>query len=131
MALRGSIGIAPEAYSTSHSAAVNMGPRYSSDGAAQYVLRQGVKKIVFDQSNVPGTGYNAGGVELIAKAAGVPEVSLTDDVPIQDGNSVALKLRVCGGRGKDGGVVLNFTPTAALVILQRPSEGSTSTRWSR
>ena len=109
-------GIAPECYSTSHSAAVNMGPRYSSDGAAQYVLRQGVKKIVFDQSNVPGTGYNAGGVELIAKAAGVPEVSLTDDVPIQDGNSVALKL--VQAAGPNGGVVLNFTPDQALVILQ-------------
>ena len=109
-------GIAPECYATSHSAAVNMGPRYSSDGAAQFELRQGVKKIVFDQSNVPGTGYNAGGVELIAKAAGVPEVSLTDDVPIQDGNSVALKL--VQAAGPNGGVVLNFTPDQALVILQ-------------
>ena len=34
-----------------------MGPRYSVDGAAQYLIRQGVKKIVLDQSNVPGTGY--------------------------------------------------------------------------
>src|SRR5262249_31659003 len=33
-------GIAPECYSTSHSAAVNMGPRYSSDGAVQYALTQ-------------------------------------------------------------------------------------------
>lgn len=109
-------GIAPECYSTSNSAAVNMGPRYSSDGAAQYVLRQKVNKLVFDQSNVPGTGYNAGGVELIAKAAGVPEVSLTDDVPIQDGNSVALKL--VQAAGPNGGIVLNFTPDQALVILQ-------------
>src|SRR6185312_7408187 len=29
-------GIAPECYSTPNSAAVNMGPRYSSDGAVQY-----------------------------------------------------------------------------------------------
>jgi len=92
-------GIAPECYATSHSAAVNMGPRYSSDGAAQFELRQGVKKIVFDQSNVPGTGYNAGGVELIAKAAGVPEVSLTDDVPIQDGKLRRTEARA--GRGPE------------------------------
>jgi branched-chain amino acid transport system substrate-binding protein len=50
-------GIAPECYSTPNSAAVNMGPRYSSDGAVQYALSQHVSKIVFDQSNVPGTGY--------------------------------------------------------------------------
>jgi branched-chain amino acid transport system substrate-binding protein len=109
-------GIAPECYATSHIAAVNMGPRYSSDGAAQYVIRQGVDKIVFDQSNVPGTGYNAGGVELIAKAANIPETSLTDDVPIQDANSVALKL--VQAAGPNGGVVLNFTPDQALIILQ-------------
>ena len=109
-------GIAPECYSTSNSAAVNMGPRYSSDGATQYVIRQHVKKIVFDQSNVPGTGYNAGGVELIAKAAHIPEVSLTDDVPIKDANSVALRL--VQQAGQDGAVVLNFTPDQAALILQ-------------
>ena len=54
-------GIAPECYSTSNSAAVNMGPRYSSDGAVQYALAQHASKIVFDQSNVPGTGYIAAG----------------------------------------------------------------------
>jgi branched-chain amino acid transport system substrate-binding protein len=93
-----------------------MGPRYSSDGAAQYVLKQKVSKLVFDQSNVPGAGYNSGGVELIAKAAGVPEQSLTDDVPIQDANSVALKL--VQAAGSDGGIVLNFTPDQAALILQ-------------
>src|SRR6516164_574712 len=31
-------GIAPECYATSNSAAVNMGPRYSSDGAVQYAI---------------------------------------------------------------------------------------------
>ncbi|HZQ89987.1 MAG TPA: ABC transporter substrate-binding protein [Gaiellaceae bacterium] len=109
-------GIAPECYSTSHSAAVNMGPRYSSDGAAQYVLSQHVNKLIFDQSNVPGLGYNSGGVELISKAAGVPEQSLADDVPIQDANSVALKL--VQAAGSSGGIVLNFTPDQAALILQ-------------
>jgi branched-chain amino acid transport system substrate-binding protein len=109
-------GIAPECYSTSHSAPVNMGPRYSSDGAAQFVLSKHVSKLVFDQSNVPGLGYNSGGVELIAKAAGVPEQSLADDVPIQDANSVALKL--VQAAGSNGGIVLNFTPDQAALILQ-------------
>ncbi len=109
-------GIAPECYSTPNSAAVNMGPRYSIDGATQYLIRQGVKKLVLDQSNVPGTGYNEGGFLLVAKDAGIPTVSLADNVPIQDANSIALKLVQAAGR--EGGVVLNFTPPEALKILQ-------------
>jgi branched-chain amino acid transport system substrate-binding protein len=109
-------GIAPECYSTPNSAPVNMGPRYSVDGATQYLIRQGVKKLVLDQSNVPGTGYNEGGFLLIAKDAGIPTASLKDNVPIQDANSVALK--VVQAAGNNGGVVLNFTPPEALKILQ-------------
>ena len=109
-------GIASQCYGSSYSATVNMGPRYSSDGAAQYVIAHGAKKVVFDQSNVPGTGYNAGGVQLIAQAAHVPEVSLTENVPIADASSVALKEVQDAGPG--GAVVLNFTPPEALVILQ-------------
>ncbi len=113
-------GIAPECYSTPNSAAVNMGPRYSVDGATQYLLRSGVKKLVLDQSNVPGTGYIEGGFLLIAKDAGIPTVSLKDNVPIQDANSIALKL--VQAAGNDGGVVLNFTPPEALKILQAASQ---------
>ena len=109
-------GIAPECYSTPNYADVNMGPRYSSDGAAQFVISKGVKKVVFDQSNVPGTSYNVGGVLAIAKAAGVPVTALTENVPIQDANAVAIK--EVDDAGPDGAVVLNFTPPEALVILQ-------------
>jgi branched-chain amino acid transport system substrate-binding protein len=109
-------GIAPECYGTSNSAPVNMGPRYSSDGATQAVIRAGAKKIVFDQSNVPGTGYIAAGPTAIAKSAGIPIKTLTENVPIQDANSVALK--EVQAAGSDGAVVLNFTPPEALKILQ-------------
>jgi branched-chain amino acid transport system substrate-binding protein len=109
-------GIAPECYGTSNFAAVNMGPRYSVDGAAQYLIRQKVKKIVLDQSNVPGTGYIAAGAAAIAKDAGVEFKDLHDNVPIQDANSVALKAVQAAGSG--GGVLLNFTPPEALKILQ-------------
>ena len=37
-------GIAPECWSTPNSAAVNMGPRYSSDGAVQYALDVGKRQ---------------------------------------------------------------------------------------
>jgi len=109
-------GIAPECYSTPNSAPVNMGARYSVIGATQYLVRQGVKKLVLDQSNVPITGYVEGGFLLTAQAAGIPTVSLKDNVPIQDANSVAL--RAVQAAGQDGGVVLNFTPPEALKILQ-------------
>jgi branched-chain amino acid transport system substrate-binding protein len=109
-------GIAPECYGTPNSGPVNMGPRYSSDGAVQYVVRAGAKKIVFDQSNVPGTGYIAQGPAIVAKSLGVPITQEKDDVPIQDANSIALKLTQAAG--PDGAVVLNFTPPEALKILQ-------------
>src|SRR6201982_2117674 len=109
-------GIAPECYSTPNSAAVNMGPRYSSDGAVQYALAQHVSKVVFDQSPVPGTGYIAAGPAALAKAAHTPIVQLTETVPITDANSVAIK--EVAPAGPQGAVVLNFTPPEALVILQ-------------
>ena len=109
-------GIAPECYSTPNSAAVNMGPRYSSDGAVQYALTQHVAKVVFDQANVPGTGYIAAGPNALAKAANTPIVDLTENVPITDANSVAIK--EVNAAGPNGAVILNFTPPQALVILQ-------------
>jgi branched-chain amino acid transport system substrate-binding protein len=109
-------GIAPECYSTPNSAAVNMGPRYSSDGAVQYALAQHVNKIVFDQSNVPGTGYIAAGPSALAKKASTPIVQLTENVPITDANSVAIK--EVDDAGPNGAVILNFTPPEALIILQ-------------
>src|SRR5919201_1751461 len=109
-------GIAPECYGTPNSAAPNMGPRYSSDGAVQGVVSAGAKKIAFDQSNVPGTGYIAAGPAAVAKSQNVPIQQFKDNVPIQDANSVALKL--VQAAGSDGAVVLNFTPPEALKILQ-------------
>jgi branched-chain amino acid transport system substrate-binding protein len=109
-------GIAPECWSTPNSAAVNMGPRYSSDGAVQYGLTQHPSKIVFVQSNVPGTGYIAAGPKALADAQHVPITELTENVPINDANSVALDL--VNKAGSNGWVVLNFTPPEALVILQ-------------
>jgi branched-chain amino acid transport system substrate-binding protein len=109
-------GIAPECWSTPNSAAVNMGPRYSSDGAVQYGLAQKPSKIVFVQSNVPGTGYIAAGPKALADAAHVPITELTANVPINDANSLALNL--VNDAGSNGWVVLNFTPPEALVILQ-------------
>jgi branched-chain amino acid transport system substrate-binding protein len=109
-------GIAPECYATPNTASVNMGPRYSSDGAVQYVLAQGANKIAFDQANVPGTAYIAAGPNALAKAKGVPIEDFTENVPITSANAIATKLVTAAGPG--GAVVLNFTPPEALLILQ-------------
>jgi branched-chain amino acid transport system substrate-binding protein len=109
-------GIHELCYAMPNFAAVNMGPRYSSDGAVQYAIRAGAKKIAFDQSNVPGNEYIEGGPRLVAKDAGIPIETFKDNVPIQDANSIALKL--VQAAGDDGAVVLNFTPPEALKILQ-------------
>jgi branched-chain amino acid transport system substrate-binding protein len=110
-------GIAPQCYGTPNYADANMGPRFSSDGAAQYVANlPGVKKIVFDQSNVPGTQYNEGGVPDIAKLKHIPVTALTENVPISDADAVAQK--EVDDAGPNGAVVLNFTPPEALLILQ-------------
>jgi branched-chain amino acid transport system substrate-binding protein len=109
-------GIASQCWGTPNNITVNMGPRYSSDGAVQYALAQHVSKIVFDQSNVPGTGYIAAGPNALAKAAGVPITDLTENVPISDADSVAIK--EVDDAGPNGAVVLNFTPPEALVILK-------------
>ena len=123
-------GIAPECWSTPNSAPVNMGPRYSVDGGTQYLIRQKVKKLVLVQSNVPGTGYIEGGFLALGKDAGIPTVSLKENVPIQDANSVALKAVQAAGDG--GGVVLNFTPPEAAKILQAAQQQGLQDRvkWS-
>jgi branched-chain amino acid transport system substrate-binding protein len=123
-------GIAPECWSTPNSAPVNMGPRYSVDGGTQFLIRQKVKKLVLVQSNVPGTGYIEGGFLAIAKDAGIPSVSLKENVPIQDANSAALKAVQAAGQG--GGVILNFTPPEALKILQAAQQQGLQKRvkWS-
>lgn len=109
-------GIDPECWSTPNTISVNMGPRYSSDGATSYVIAQGATKIAFDQSNVPGTTYIADGPDAVAKAKGVPIQDFTTNVPITSADSVATEL--VDAAGPDGAVVLNFTPPDALVILQ-------------
>jgi branched-chain amino acid transport system substrate-binding protein len=109
-------GIDPECWSTANTASVNMGPRYSSDGAVQYALSQHVSKIAFDQSNVPGTTYIAGGPNALAAAAHVPIQDFTENVPLTSADSVAIKLTQAAG--PNGAVILNFTPPEALLILQ-------------
>jgi branched-chain amino acid transport system substrate-binding protein len=109
-------GTAPECWSTANSAPINLGARFSIDGAVQYALAQHVAKVVFDTANTPGNGYFSGGAVDLAHAAHVPITTEVDNVPITDANSVALRL--VDQAGPNGAVVLGFTPPEALSILQ-------------
>lgn len=112
-------GIAPECYNGAATMAqVNMGPAYSATGAAQALVRAGIKDtLVMDTSNQgdPTRYVNLGGL-AVAKGAGLKGVDLHHDVPITDANSVALELVQRAGDG--GGVVITYTPPEALKILQ-------------
>ena len=110
-------GIAPECYSTPNIADVNMGPRFSSDGAVQYgldpaPLQDG--RSCSQTCRAPAT--SPPGRPALAKAANVPIAALTENVPINDANSSRAGL--VDKAGSNGSVVLNFTPPEALVILQ-------------
>jgi branched-chain amino acid transport system substrate-binding protein len=74
-------GIAAECYGTPNIAAVNMGARFSSDGAAQALVRKGAKKLVLVTGNVPGIDYVVQGVQTVGKALGVPVQGFKENVP--------------------------------------------------
>jgi branched-chain amino acid transport system substrate-binding protein len=109
-------GIASQCYASPWSATVNMGPRFSGDGAAQTAILHGAKKIVVDQSNVPGYQYNAAGIVKIAKAHNIQVVQLTANAASLNGETVAEQIVQAAGTG--GAADLIFTPPVAQEILQ-------------
>ena len=63
---------------------------------------------MFVQSNVPGTGYIAAGPAALAKAPRTfRSPQLTENVPITDASSVALKLVDDAGSNGCGGAQLH------------------------
>ena len=110
-------GVPWECFSTPNIAPVNMGPFYSSLGAAQYLIRQGATDLVVAGSNVPGGDHFISSVPEYAKEHNIPARGFfLENVPITDAGGLALKLVQAAGDG--GGVVLNFTPPEGLKILQ-------------
>jgi branched-chain amino acid transport system substrate-binding protein len=109
-------GVPKACFTTPNIAAVNMGPHYSELGAAQYLERQGVKKLVSVANKQPGAEWNHQGVSEFAKSKGIPSQEFLEVVPITDGAALALKLVEAAGDG--GGVVLDFIPPEALKVLQ-------------
>jgi len=94
---------------------INMGPAYSTLGAAQYLVRKGAKSIV----SVAPTGVDAAGtwnkpaVEY-AKSKGLKAYDVHDPYPAQA--SYALKYVQLAGDG--GGVILDFTTDQVLTVIK-------------
>jgi branched-chain amino acid transport system substrate-binding protein len=110
-------GVPFDCFNTPNIAAVNMGPYYSSLGAAQYLVRAGAKSIVAVGANVPGGDHDISGPGAFAEANGVPNNgAFLENVPISDASAIALRAAQAAGDG--GGVVINFTPPEGLKVLQ-------------
>lgn len=94
---------------------VNMGPAYSTLGAAQYLVRAGAKSIVaVSPTGVDAQGtWNKPAVEF-AKSKGLKGIDVHDPYPTQA--SYALKYVQLAGDG--GGVILDFTTDQVLTILK-------------
>jgi hypothetical protein len=88
-----SAGIAAECYRTPNIAAVHMGARYSSDGAAQALVRKGAKKLAMVQGIGPGSDYR----EVMSQCAkGLPVGSFSQFGFLQARIATAALLGVKG-----------------------------------
>jgi branched-chain amino acid transport system substrate-binding protein len=110
-------GVPFDCFSTPNIAGVNMGPYYSTLGATQYLVRQGVRSLVTAGANVPGGDHDVSGVQSLARQNNIPfkGTSLVN-VPVQDATTVARNLVQAAGDG--GGVVISFTTAEGLKILE-------------
>jgi branched-chain amino acid transport system substrate-binding protein len=109
-------GVARECYFSSNIRDANMGPYFSTLGAAQTLVKEGAKSLVAATLKAPGADFNNQGALDLAKEKGIPGKSVSENVPITDGAGLALKLAQAAGDG--GGVILDFIPPEALKVLQ-------------
>jgi branched-chain amino acid transport system substrate-binding protein len=110
-------GVPAECFGSPNISAVNMGPHYSAQGAAEAVVRAGAKgKLVAVTGKAPGSEYNNSSVKTIAENAKLQYEEVQVELPIKDGAALARSLVDKAGKG--GGVVITFTPPEGLAIAQ-------------
>src|SRR4051794_12010888 len=108
-------GVQAECYSTPSFAEVNMGPRYSNVGAAQALVRAGIKKLAIASPDTI-SAYADGGAALVATAAGIPVKIFPTHLPVTDASSQLLQMYQFAGDG--GGILLDFTPDTAPAFMK-------------
>jgi branched-chain amino acid transport system substrate-binding protein len=108
-------GVQAECYSTPSFAEVNSGPRYSNVGAAQALVKAGIKKLAVASPDTI-SAYADGGAALVAKAAGIPVKIFPTHLPVTDATSQLLQMYQFVGDG--GGILLDFTPDTAPAFMK-------------
>jgi branched-chain amino acid transport system substrate-binding protein len=108
-------GVQAECYSAPSFAETNMGPRYSNVGAAQALIRAGVKKIAIASPDTI-SAYADGGVVQLGKQKGVEVKVYPTHLPVTDATSQLLQMYQFAGN--DGGILLDFTPDTAPAFMK-------------
>jgi branched-chain amino acid transport system substrate-binding protein len=108
-------GVQAECFGVPNIVESNMGPRYSNIGAAQALIRAGVKSIAIASPDTI-SAYADGGVVELGKKSGVAVKVFPTALPIADASSTILKL--VQAAGTNGGVILDFTPGSAPPLLK-------------
>jgi branched-chain amino acid transport system substrate-binding protein len=108
-------GVQAECYSTPSFAEVNSGPRYSNVGAAQALIKAGIKKLAIASPEAL-SAYADGGPAILAKKAGIPVKIYPTHLPVTDASSQLLQMYQFAGDG--GGILLDFTPDTAPAFMK-------------
>jgi branched-chain amino acid transport system substrate-binding protein len=107
-------GVQAECFGTPSIVESNMGPRYSNIGAAQALIRAGVKKIAVASPDTI-SAYADGGVVKLGKARGVAVKLFPTHLPVTDASSQLLQMYQFAGDGN--GILLDFTPDTAPAFM--------------
>src|SRR6476620_6326497 len=108
-------GVQAECYSTPSFAEVNSGPRYSNVGAAQALIKAGIKKLAIASPDTL-SAYADGGPAKVAIAAGIPVKIFPTHLPVTDATSQLLQMYQFAGDG--GGILIDFTPDTAPAFMK-------------
>jgi len=108
-------GVQAECFSTPSFVESNMGPRYSDLGAAQALIRAGVKKIAIASPDTI-SAYADGGVVKLGATKGVAVKVFPTHLPVTDATSQLLQMYQFAGDG--GGILIDFTPDTAPAFMK-------------
>src|SRR5580765_4689406 len=108
-------GVQAECFGTPSFAESNMGPRYSDIGAAQALIRAGVKKIAIASPDSI-SAYADGGVVKLGQQKGVDVKVFPTHLPVTDAASQLLQMYQYAGDGN--GIIIDFTPDTAPAFMK-------------
>jgi branched-chain amino acid transport system substrate-binding protein len=108
-------GVQAECFGTPPIVESNMGPRYSDIGAAQALIRAGVKKIAIASPETI-SAYADGGVVKLGAARGVAVKVFPTHLPVTDASSQLLQMYQFAGDGN--GIIIDFTPDTAPAFMK-------------